>query len=628
MTSFHRDRARARGLAAGAAFWLVFSVVAVALRGVRWDETWEHALVITRMAPYPEGHPMYLYCRNVFSGQSYFSALLLWCFDAPLLINGLRNVAQLAFCAAPVFLIGARLGGGAIAGHLATVFVLAGVHRNFQSYYPIETWPHFYSVGQIGLGYALLALGCALHGWWRAAGLLIGLMPVVHIGQIPAIAIAAGLMAIAAWTRGDGTPLRGGGTGLGIGLLISVFFFLVYRQYCAPLPDGGAYAAEGDARAIWLAYSKEYDLHRFTPRLNPFWKSAIGAGMTLALVSTAVSAFRSRAARDTSGYSGVRLYVLSVIGLTGAIWVLQRVLGDGVPFLLIGWMPYRLTNHLAVLLAPVALGVLARSRAGLLLAAGALAYAILDPVWAAILPEPWFIRYAGNPELIVFLLSGAALAAAHERAIRRGRVAWWGAVFAAALAPALAWLYPFGFAAAAAGAAGWAIARWLVGRGVRLGPPVRRRAVVAAGLMLLGALTLREWRGREQLPMHPLQARVAEHLAESGEASDMIVTPWWDIQWLGRTRHPILADYQTAHLMTYMPGLAPAIRKLHHEVFGHVLDGASGPPLADWPARPPDEWARLGRAYGFTWVLSPSALPLQLDLEIEGEPYNLYRVTP
>lgn len=628
MTSFQCDRARARGLAVGAAFWLVFSVVAVALRGVRWDETWEHALVITRMAPYPEGHPMYLYCRNVFSGQSYLSALILWCFDAPLIINGLRNVAQLAFCAAPVFLIGARLGGGPLAGHLSTVFVLAGVHRNFQSYYPIETWPHFYSVGQIGLGYALLALACLLHGWWRAAGLLIGLMPAVHMGQIPAIAMVAGLIAMAAWTGGDGTPLRRGATGLGIGLFLSLFFFLGYRQFHAPLPDAGAYAAEGDARAIWLDYSKAYDLHRFTPRLNPFWKSMIGAGMALSVVSAAAPAFRCRFARDASGYAGVRLYVLIVIALTGSIWVLQRALGDGVPFLLIGWMPYRLTNHLAVLLLPIAVGVLARSRTGLLLTGGLLVYAILDPVWAAILPEPWYVRYAGNPELIVFVLFGAALAAAHGRAIRHGRMAWWGASFSVALAPALAWLYPFGFAAAAAGSIGWGLARWTVLRGVRIGQAARRRVVVAVGLLLLGALTLREWRGREQLPLHPLQARVAEHLAEADDASGMIVTPWWDIQWLGRTRHPILADYQTAHLMTYMPGLAPAIRKLHLDVFGHVLDGVSGPPLADWPTRTPEEWARLGRDYGFMWVLSPSELPLQLDLAFEGEPYNLYRVTP
>ncbi len=103
MIDTHHQIREQRSLWAGALFWVVFSCVAVTLRGVRWEETWEHALVITGAVPYPEGHPFYLYCRNVFSGQSYLSALMLSLWDSPLLINGLRNLLQLSFCTVPVF---------------------------------------------------------------------------------------------------------------------------------------------------------------------------------------------------------------------------------------------------------------------------------------------------------------------------------------------------------------------------------------------------------------------------------------------------------------------------------------------------------------------------------------------
>ncbi|MCC6143172.1 MAG: hypothetical protein IT368_05130, partial [Candidatus Hydrogenedentes bacterium] len=173
MSDTHFQNREKRSLWAGAIFWVVFSCVAVALRGVRWEETWEHALVITGAVPYPEGHPFYLYCRNVFSGQSYLSAMLMSLWDSPLLINGVRNVIQLSFCTVPVFLLGARFGGSVWSGHLASVLVLLGIHRGFQSYYPIETWPHFFATGQIGAGYALLVLALLLMNCWRSAWFLL-----------------------------------------------------------------------------------------------------------------------------------------------------------------------------------------------------------------------------------------------------------------------------------------------------------------------------------------------------------------------------------------------------------------------------------------------------------------------
>ncbi len=117
-------------------------------------------------------------------------------------------------------------------------------------------------------------------------------------------------------------------------------------------------------------------------------------------------------------------------------------------------------------------------------------------------------------------------------------------------------------------------------------------------------------------------------LDEHGESDAMIVTPYWDVNWLGKIRHPMLADYQTAHLMSYVPALAPALKKMHAEVFGLVVDGEAGPPLAEWSGRSVEEWRRLGEAYGFRYVLAPTEMELTLECVLEGRPYDLYRVGP
>jgi hypothetical protein len=651
MTTSAPENASDRPLLWGTLAWLAFSIIAVAVRGVRWEETWEHALIISRAVPYPEGHPMFLYCRSVFSGQSYLAALLLTLFDSPLLINGLWNVLQLAFCTVPVFLLGARLGGRALAGHAAAALVLFGVHRGFQSYYPIETWPHFYAVGQIGAGYALLCLACLACGWQRAAWFLLGLMPAVHIGQWPVAGAVAGLHWLYVLGRGRRQQAMTCAAWFLAGLAPCVLFAIALYFFRVAPPEVGAYAATGDAQAIWAAYSERHDIHRFVPRLNPPWKSAIGAGLALLLSGGAVL-HAHRTAR--APYAWAAAYAAIAIAAATGIGLLHRALGSDTPFLLIAWMPYRLANHLAVLLVPLSVGILLNRRpapgdggevyqpergagapaavfpanAGAMLITITLLYSALYPVWSILLPEGLFTRYAGNPEAILFALCGAAFAAL-------AREAWaprWPILVGAAVAGLLAALYPFGLAAAFAGAAAWfALACFWPAV-----PPARNtlkarlldRTPAAAIALLLLAMLAGQWRDRESLPRQAIHERVSQYLSEKGEPNAMLATPYWDVEWLGKTRHPIFADYQTAHLMTYMPALAPALKKMHAEVFGFTLDGETGPPLAPWPARTPEEWRHLASAYGFDYVLAPAEMTLTLERVLEGEPYDLYRVWP
>jgi len=111
----------------GVLFWLLFCVVAVLIRGVRWDETFEHAQVITGQAPYPEGHPLRVYVRGAFSLQTYASAAALALGAGPALVCGARNVLFLLGTVLPVFLLH-RLG----VRELIVTNAAGGIRRSFR----------------------------------------------------------------------------------------------------------------------------------------------------------------------------------------------------------------------------------------------------------------------------------------------------------------------------------------------------------------------------------------------------------------------------------------------------------------------------------------------------------------
>ena len=625
MTDTYLQIREKRSLWAGALFWVAFSLAAVALRGVRWEETYEHALAITRTVPYPEGHPFFIYCRDVFSGQSYFSALLMSLWDSPLFINGLRNVVQLSFCTVPVFMLGMRFSGRAWGGHLGVVLVLLGVHRGFQSYYPIEMWPHFFATGQIGAGYALLIFVLLLANCWRSAWFLLGLMPMIHIGQWPVIGLFAGLHWLWRLREGDRVSVRQAVGWFLVGLAPCVLFFVVHRQFHVPMPVEGAWFAEGDARAIWSAYTGRHDLHRAVPR-DSFLKSLMASGLVLML--SAFVALReggaTRVRRDAAQVFGFALLLGAIVI---GIWGVHQGLGSRAPFLLIGWMPYRLMNHLAILLVPLVVGILWRGRGGQGLLALVLLYALLLPLWQMIFPAALYARYAGNLESPIYVLCGGALVSALWP-LRRGRPAWLARRCLGAALLLVAWYYPFALACGLAGAIAWVVcdrATWQYGSG---GHRRLRNGALVLGAMLLGRLMIHEARTREQLPSQPIHQHVADWLDAHGEKDAMIVTPYWDVNWLAKTRRPIFADYQTAHLMSYVPALAPSLKKMHADVFGFIVDGETGPPLAEWPERSAEEWRRLAEVYGFRYVLAPAEMALKLERVLAGQPYDLYRVGP
>lgn len=624
MEPFLEQRVSSRALWLGALGWVVFSIIAVVVRGIRWEETYEHALIITGIAPYPEGHPCFQYCRNVFSGQSYLSALILYFVDSPALVNGYRNVLQLVFCTVPVMMLGARFTGRAAFGHVAAALVLLGIHRNLQSYYPIESWPHMYAIGQIGTGYALFVLALLLFDYWRTSWFLLGLMVAVHVGQLPVIGAVAGVQWLRYLYRGEKQQVQQAVVYFIVGLVPCAIFFAVKQSLYVPLPEEGAYAATGNVQAIWAAYTERYDLHRGFARLNPFWASWIGVGLVLMLAGIRAFFERSRPFAHQN-HVWVVLYAAILAIVVGGIWCVHQALGGDIPFLLLGWMPYRLTNHLAILLVPLSLGLLLHGkpadRAGAAFVTLIVVYCILYPVAESVAPPALYQRYISNLDTALYLLAGGALTAVtrwHQpprETVVLLRAALLGVILM------LSALTPYGAFCLLMGGALMALAFRLEKRL----PPI---ALFPATAVLVGVMLVQQHDKRESLSVHPLQAEVVRYLEERGESDSMLVPPYWDVAWLARTRHPIFADYQAAHHMTYMPQLAPALKKMHAEVYGFPVDGEDDSPLSDWPTRTAEAWRALAETYEFDYILAPAEMTLQIDPVLEGHPYNLYPARP
>jgi len=655
----------------GAAAWGVFCVLAVALRGVRWEETYEHALMITGMAPYPEGHPSYIYARNVFSGQSYLSALVLLLTGSELVVTGLRNVLHLAFSVVPVFLLASFLTGKTRYGHLAAAFVLLECHAVFASYYPFAVWPNMYGIGQIGMGLVILVLALFAGGKHKAAWFLIGLMVCLHVGQLPVLLASAGVMWVCAWLQGRRQECRESFVWCLGGLGISVAFFLVQRAFFhVPLPETGAYAATGDWRPIWLGYSKLYDLHRFFTRFNPFEHSQMLMGSALLIGAGAVlwETLKRPERRP------VALLFLFTALTCATVWIakaLAEVWGDEVPFWLMGWMPYRLSNHLAPVSLALALWLIAEAAAEVrrkgaltapyillgwsfvMLFTDTLAHVIAPPIKALIgVVAPQYESIIADEQAyeslsgfftetvgMYFGVAGAACVALLWLLEKRNllRVVWLAVcVFALwKLLPMHQFGAVFALFGAALTAGAWLLSRWRPGLNAPRPEPALALAALGACVALYfqvaaPAFLKDDSLGRAHLPRTPLEQDIRNFLAARGEEDAMLVAPYWGIELLSRTGHPIMSDYQTAHHMTYMPSLAPGIKKMHEEVFGDpvdALDEETGQ-LDQWVEWDVAHWRDLGARYGFKYVMAPAfrAPNLPVALERDDDFIALYEI--
>jgi hypothetical protein len=318
--------------------------------------------------------------------------------------------------------------------------------------------------------------------------------------------------------------------------------------------------------------------------------------------------------------------------------LIQAILGTKAPFLLIGWMPYRLVNHIGPLLLCAVVGILGVRKKGdaariwpSILLVGALIYYLALPLLPHVVGSAIWSRYLARGDGLFFALYGAAIGSItimmwDEGVGRR----LWPAAIGLGIA-ALAAYHHFGAACLACGLALALLGRaWepRLGRFVQFAP----RPAVAIALCVTVALLMlgQQWHTRRPLPTSEFDRHISRYLQEQGQPIAMLAGPPNEFMLQARTGHPVFAEAATISYLTYMPELGPVFQKMLFDMYGLRFDrkgGGEEPSWRElWHARPREEWRRLAKDYSFHHVIGCDSMPLDLPLAFRDGPNALYRV--
>lgn len=619
---------RKHSIAFGACAWMLFAFVAVAVRGIRWEENYEFAQVLLGTIAYPPGHPIYQHAHNSPSLQPYLTAALLWIDPSPHLACGVRNVLYALAKTLPFFLLGAAITGRARWGHAAAVLALLAGHE-FATTYPSRPWPMFAGNGAVGMGAALLGLACLCNGWTGAAYGIAGLMPALHLGQCLPLFAVVGCHAAHTWLRGRREELRRVGLGLLAGLGGTVVTVLIFLCLRVPWPASGPYFDPIPPETVWKTFMTYYSAHRELvwdrQQAVLFWAALSGA----LLVYTGI---REGLSRTRQTWMGVYMSVTAL--LVWGIMVLHALLGAEIPAWLIGWMPYRLVNHLIPLLVVFAVLIASKTGPGIACMAAALLCIVLP--------------YGGEHAFLVAAAAAAASAPYATPRHPRFAKAW----FAAAGMLWLVLIHQFGLDGAyfAVPFLVCVLAHHFASRR-DVSCPVRADSAFAQGqwlrralhltvslacLVALGSSLHAEWKRRgdvaERLTPTDLELRARAYLAEHAAPNSMIAVPvhQWRLQ--ARLGYPVITDAATHTWLPYHARLGPTLCKLYRDLYGIDLLARGGRPTpfefwhAHWKQLSTEQWQALGKEYDFRFVFVPTFVPLSLPVAVEDDWFRLHYI--
>ncbi len=603
----------------GVAGWTLFCLIAVAVRGVRWDENYEFAQVLLRQVPYPDGHPLAQYVHAFYSLQTWALAAWMAFCSGPLLANGFRNVLFLWMTVIPVYLLAAQLSGRARWGNAAALLILMGIHIPFYSNYPVQVWPNLYSNGAVGLGWALLTLYSLAAIRLRLAYCLFGLMPAIHLGQFPPV--LAIVLCHAFWMRRRPETRRAWAYAF-LGIAACVLFRWIQSAQALPPAGDGPYASNIDPAAVLRGYMAHFASHRALP-----WGTGQIPMAVMLLLGGGLFYRGLRARQSDASLFWMCLYGGVVLAIVWGTMALHLALGENIPPMLLAWMPYRLINHLSPLLIPMAVALLAGRGApsqGPWLVVLALLYGAFRPLLGLLLPETWFHRYLESGEAVYFLLFGAAAAALAPQLLPNRRFFLFWLIQATLLFGALAAFHQFGAACSLLG-----VLAVLLPAPV---PEVPRRLLPAIASALLAVLLIQQAWHREHLPVTPFERQVRACLAERSEADAMLLVRHEQESLQARLGHPVMTDMATTTWIPYQPGLGPALCAMYRDLYGIDLAAPPGhapaahPWFEVWQGQSGEEWRQLGHKYNFRCVLTPAFLQLDLPCIVAGPEGRLYGI--
>ena len=609
-----KEQDKLRYLAFGGWAWVAFAILAVMVRGVRWEENYEFAQVLLDWISYPDYFPVYQHAHNSLSLQTYLMAFLMRMEPAPWFACGVRDILYLIAKTIPLYLLGAALTRRVSWGHAAALLgLIAG--NEFATRYPAAPWPMFTGNGATGAGFALLALACFAWGWHGRAFFLTLLMPAVHIGQAPALAVVA---AIYAWkVVRERCPAKsrraiiGGMAGLA-GIVATLAVYLFVRVPLAACPASAESAASSGA--IWHSYIEFFPSHR-----DLVWDQDQVVLAWSFLLSLAIL---SRVRRGPWFWAAC--YALVTCGIVWGTMITHWQLGADTPYLLLAWMPYRLVNHLIPLSVALMVGTVAGPVRGTSLF-----------IIAAIGLAAWPV----DGEAAYVFLAGAAISAGATQAMNHPRRTALWLTAAAAVWIAMIDAFDLSIEYFAAGMLLAALLPHILDRfhaSEKLQLHAPRFAAVAVAvtvaLLLHGEWRLRDANPAERLAPTPFESEAARYMTDRGDENALIAAPPYQWRLQARLGHPITVDCATLTWLPYHLELAPTLHIMFRDLFGvDLLNPVRDPdPVCVWrrvwTARSRHEWRMLANRYGFKYVITVPWVPVDLPLALADDTYELHYV--
>lgn len=493
------------------------------------------------------------------------------------------------------------MGGTRSVASLSPLLILVSGATRFLPGYPVELvgWPNTW--GMVAHGGFLLLLALLALQRYRAAALLLGLFPSIHIAVgLWAWLIVGGLAVLwrARWRDHIGAMTQWGLVGLCVTLASGIVHAVWFATPAPTAPEGLA--------ELLRSLRLNWDVHR-----TPIELQDAGALAGIVLPAACVLWHRRWGRHLQSAAWWLTAGFAAAAALAVCADVAIRLLPESAGAWLARPMPRRLLS----------LPLLGGMAWMIGLSTGPRAPAMLRTVSAALFATLAiaFIRPIGDlPVPSAFL-----------QAFTSGIIEEWATVAALVVGTAAVVLILSGCVPAS-----WN--RRCEGRPVR----VSQRALGAA-LTVLALFTLAEAARDGRANIAGIQDRTNDPLrAMISARQGFLLTTGHSQLVQAATRRPVLLDVSMIDILGYVPPAAAIAERIAQQVYGITLTQPAAPDWGPtgrfpgfigesvWTARTVDEWRAIRAGFGATDILTPAEWRLQLPVLITDGRYTLWTIPP
>ncbi len=549
-----------------------------------WPDALEPAQVLAGLVTYPPDNPVYLYSTRTWTVLHEGLAVLLSLgfseLTLALVVSGLTGMLSLQALGVIILAVGGDVGLAV----LAPFFIQVTHGASGGVSYPVALMGVQPTYGVVGLSYVLLAMALMGVGRVRAAALMLGFAPAVHV-TIGLWTIVIATAALAMDRTRAATIARAAWRWLLAGALVAAMLAVVHYVGWVP---GDAAAPATAVTGAWGNHRQPFPL--FSSRALATWFSAALPALWL-----------WRYGRDIPERARTLMAILVTAAAAGATlsvvyWLPPSSISNAVATL----MPSRLLNLPVIAAMALIVGLLARYRQTFLS--------------AAVLPSLTAVLLAINATIGQYDVDGLRMA-----------LAWVAMCLAASVLVFVAERRRRG-AASVADSADPTLTAWM------------RRATVA---ILTGALaaaiivSVRDF-AEQSVGMAPERSNDPFFAIAAGRRGMLLTGSDLHLMQL-KTRRPVLLDGGALDGLHYAPAAAAETDRILRRVYGtnlqsiqqaHLgaLDSEAGKTL--WEAREPDEWQRIAREFGITDIVVYRSWQLKLPLVASDPDFALYTATP